>query len=150
MVNVLDHTPADIVRALLVQLGEATEAEATPLGDWPCYATREPNMPDNCVSTFDTVGRDGGRIMQSGELLYNYGFQVRVRAVSLTVGWLKMDAIRKALAESVSLTTVAVGADRYLIHCVCNIGPALPLGTDSPKTNRRLFTTNALLTVRKL
>ena len=79
------------------------------------------------------------------------GFQIRVRATSHQVGWQKMDAIRTAL-EAYYQQTVPLGttAHRYLVHCFSNIGNILPLGKETPTSDRVLFTLNAVTPIRQL
>lgn len=145
--NYLENSPAHIIARLLVELGLATLA--TDNGLWPVYVTNEPSTPDNCITIFNTTGKDGGRSMIDGALLGHSGFQVRVRSHNHSTGWTKADAIQRDLAENVYDETVHVGDKNYLVHCVSNIGDVMDLGTDS-SSKRVLFTINAITVINQL
>lgn len=145
---VLPHSPADVLRQLLVDLGLGSEPAALSL--WPVYATSEPSSPDNCLTTYDTTGLTDARLMVTGEAPVHHGFQVRVRSADHQSGWAKANAVRTALAESVYQHTVHVGASAYLVHAVARIGDVLTLGSESPTSKRRLFTLNAVVTLQAL
>ena len=150
----LTHSPADIVAQMLIDLALGTDPETLdgrgqPAGAWPIYASDEPDAPDNCISVFDTVGRDHGRIFQ-GALQGHPGFQVRVRAATHAEGWAKADAIQATLAESVEWRTVHVGTSTYEVNAVVDIGDVLALGKEPGTSRRVFFTLNALLVAEEV
>lgn len=148
MANTLENSPADVLAYLLVQLSLGTDPSDS--GSWPVYATNEPDSPDNVITTYDTAGTSDGRSQLTGEAWTHYGFQVRIRSTTPTLGWIKADSIRKTLAESVYDITVAVGDKRYLIHCVTRIGNVIALGKESPTSKRNLFTLNATVVLKQV
>lgn len=142
----LSHSPADILRWALIGLGVGSSPATN--SSWPMFVSNEPDMPDNCITLFDTVGRSNGRLMVTGELVDMLGVQVRVRADSHTTGYARSAAIRKVMAEDAYLKRVTIGAVTYLLGSVNNISQIMVLGKDE-KTNRRsLFTINAVVAVR--
>lgn len=145
MPQTLTHSPAQIVRQLLIDLGLGTAS-----GDWPVFYAMEPNAPDNVLTVFDTTGTDDGRSMVTGELFGHDGFQVRVRAKDHATGWLKADAIQTDFAESVSLRQVTVDSSSYLIHAITRIGNVLALGRQTPQSMRSIFTLNATVPLSQL
>lgn len=155
----LGHSPSEVVRQLLVDLGlgvDGTWAANEYTGAaWPVSAGGELDKPDNTITVYDTTGRGLGRGMAGGELNQNFGFQVRVRGTTHRVGWVKADSIQRTLAEGVSKRQVNVAADattpagRYLVWCVSQVGQVLPIGTEVPKSKRKLFTLNALVTIKQ-
>lgn len=145
MANTLTHSPARIIRQLLIDLGLGSNG-----GTWPVFYAMEPNAPDNCISVFDTTGTSDGRSMIDGELFGHEGFQVRVRAQDHDTGWTKADAIQKGLAEDVSLETVTVASSRYTVYAVTRISDVLPLGRQVPQSMRSIFTINATLAVNQV
>ena len=147
MANLLVDSAGAIAAALLVQLGEATDPPAN--GAWPVYFDNEPSDPDNCITAYSTVGRLLGRFYD-GSLLDDSGFQVRVRAINATVGWTKVDAVRVALSTVKRAQVNVSGGGKYLVWCVDNISQIKDIGSDSPKTRRRLFTVDAMLTVKTM
>ena len=150
----LGHSPSEVVRQLLVDLGlgvDGTWAANEYTGAaWPVSASGELDKPDNTITVYDTAGRGLGRGMAGGELNQNFGFQVRVRATTHRIGWVKADTIQRTLAEDVKLRQVNVAGTRYLVWAVVGIGQVLPIGTEVPKSKRKLFTLNAMATIKQL
>jgi len=145
-----EYSPGDVVRYLLIQLGQGVYPSPTGRGDvWPVYKDKEAAQPDNLIKVTDTAGQDDGRTMPDGEPVAHFGFQVMVRAVDNPTGWAKANEIRTALA-GVTRLVVAVDDQRYLVQAVVKIGQVLPLGEEVPVSKRNLFTLNALLSYRKL
>lgn len=147
MSSPLLHSPADIVRVLLVNLGLGANP---PNSTWPVYSTNEPDIPDNCITVFDTVGKGDGRSMTDGELFDHYGIQVRVRATTFSVGYQKVNAIRVAFSESVIEEVVTISGTNYLVKSITQISQIFPLGKEVPTSRRTLFTVNALVTVKRV
>lgn len=153
MANTLLHSPAEVIQQLLIDLGLGTSPEVSPLQAWPVYSTNEPadgqQVSDNVITVYDTTGKGSGRSMHDGQVLGNFGFQIRVRARDHTTGWQKADAIQTTLAESVYQETVGIGSSRYFVHAVVNVGDVLALGTEAPGSRRSVFTINALCPIRQ-
>jgi hypothetical protein len=146
MANTLTHSPADIIRWLLVSLGLGSDPdEGAP---WPVYAAGEPNAPDNVITVYDTAGTDDGRSMIDGEVMGHNGVQIRVRSTTHPVGYAKADAVWTALCEEVYDNTVTIDGVSYLVHSVNKIGDVLALGKEVPASKRSLFTINAVVSVR--
>src|SRR4051812_5836239 len=82
----LSHSPAKIVRQLLIN---SEVARQVPLVPWPVYALSEPESPDDVLTVFNTSGVDHGRLMPTGERSQHEGIQVRVRAASEEEGYIK-------------------------------------------------------------
>lgn len=142
MTQTISHSPADILRRLLIRLGLGADPRSSP---WPVFAAVEPSKPDETVTVYDTQGQSDGRSMIDGEAYRHYGFQVRVRSTDHPRGWLKADAVRRALTQAVENESVAVDGVEYLVRCAAKVGQVLPLGIDNPATKRSLFTLNGLL-----
>lgn len=144
MPGTLYHSPADIVRQALIDMGLGTLPSEE--GAWPVFVSVEPDRPDNCMTVTDTLGKDNGRIMVDGVRPEHHGFQIRFRATSHPVGYLKARAVAVALDSLYqrAVTVTTSGTDRtYLIHCVNRAGDVLYLGQDVSDRNKRdLFTIN--------
>lgn len=143
----MTHSPADIIRTLLITLGLGVDPDSA--GQWPIFSDREPTAPDEVITVYNTQGRSDGRVME-GEVQGPRGIQVRLRSKTPQSGWEKADAIRTALAESIYRNIVVVGAVRYLVQSVAKIGDVIALGKDSTNSQRNLFTINAVTTIRVL
>lgn len=145
MSTTLIDSPAQIVQALLVQLGLATDPVLNPGAAWPAFVRSEPNVPDDCITVKDTAGVSDGRSMINGELWEHYGFQIRVRSTSDQVGWNQAEAIREGLAKVYMATVKTPDNQRWTVQAVTGIKEVLPLGKDTSASKRSLFTVNAML-----
>jgi hypothetical protein len=143
----LTHSPADVIRRLLIALGVGTDPDA--LGEWPIFASGEPAVPDNCITLYDTAGAGGGRMMVNGELVSFDGIQARVRASTHPVGWKKADEIQTAFAMDVYNETVVLESVTYRVFSISRIGDVLALGKESPTSKRSLFTVNATVAMEQ-
>jgi hypothetical protein len=146
--SVLAHTPARVLAQVMVDLGLATNPEAPTAGAWPVYAGKEPDEPDDAMTVYDTAGRDQGRVNPDGTRLELYGVQVRVRSAAKQDGYVQSWVITAAL-DALYWRTVVVEAETYLLRNVVRAGPPVALGTDSPRTERWLCTTNFLLSLAR-
>lgn len=146
------NSPAEIVQALLVVLGQGTNPLVGSIASnsaWPVYATSEPNEPDNCITVYDTTNQTDMRAMWDGSYSRHYGVQVRVRSVDHPTGHQKIHAIGTALAQNVGgragSIVVSCGANTYTVLAMAKIGGTIYLGKDTPRSKRSLFTLNAFL-----
>jgi hypothetical protein len=150
----LPDSPAQIIRRLLIDLGlgvvASYAADVYTGSPWPVFDAGEPDKPDNCLTVTDTLGIDIGQRHFDGRLVQFYGVQVRIRGTTHPVGWLKADAIRNTLAESVFKKIVHVGANNYLVWSMARVGQVLSLGTNVPGDKRKLFTINATSAIEQL
>lgn len=143
----LTHSPADVLRSLLVALGLAAYPPATP---WPAFLGLQPDQPDDALTLTDTPGRKLGRRHHDGRVLEYPGVQVLVRSSDHATGWAKAAAVESALDESVYDTAVAVGASSYLVHSVTRTSKAVFNGKETLRTARTVFTLNVLLDLRQV
>ena len=77
MSDVLLHSPADVLRYALIDLGVGTLP--TDNGDWPIQVAAQSDTPDETLTIYDTLGIDDGRHMGDGERFEHHGIQIRVR-----------------------------------------------------------------------
>lgn len=143
MTGPANHTPAQIVRQLIIDLSLGSAS-----GTWPVYHSSHPDTPDDSICVYTTVGQGDGRVQQ-GETQEHDGIQVRVRGVSDAVAFARAKAIAEAFDNSVLRTSVTVESSTYLVQTMNRLDQILPLGRDSPSSNRRLYTFNALTHIRK-
>jgi hypothetical protein len=146
MPGLLEHSPADVLRRALIAVNLGADPPATP---WPAYTSAEPASPDNVLTCYDTADATGERDGW-GDRSEFHGVQVRVRAATFAVGWTKANAISIAMDKTlVRLLVTMPGGAKYLLEAVTRTSGVLDLGTDGSTTKRRLFTINALVTVRR-
>lgn len=142
----LTHSPADIVRRLLIALGVGVDPPSSP---WPIYASGEPSLPDNVITVFGTTGRQHGRTATDGEMQEHHGIQVRIRAATYPVGYTKARTIATALDTMYQdVITVPSTTNSYLIHAILRTSDVIELGKETPSSKREIFTVNALVSVR--
>lgn len=142
----LSHSPADVLRSLLVDLSLTSYP---PSDDWPAHLVIEPNAPDDVVTLTDTTGRKLARRMTDSLVSEYPGVQVRVRSSDHSTGWTKAKAIEVALDESVSDRLVSVGSSSYLVHSVMRPANVIVNGKETLRTSRSVFTLNVLLDLKQ-
>lgn len=150
------HSPSEVVRQVLVDLGLATLPATPQPRTWPAYVGFEPDgvgVPDDVVTVYDTQGSGGARSMADGGSLFgNYGVQIRFRSTEHRTGWRKADEVQTTLAEHESLAategrivtvTDSDGTETlYALFAFVGIGDVLRIGQE-PGGRRCLFTLNA-------
>ena len=146
----LNHSPADVLRWALVQHGTVTDPTPATLQAWPCYASAEPDAPDDCATVYDTDGVGHGRDHVTGERQEHHGAQVRVRSATHAAGYAKASAVAAALDTGLYRESVTVGGSNYLLHAATRTTGVISLGADVPGSRRFIFTVNAILAVRML
>lgn len=143
----LEHSPADVIRQLIVDLGHGTApADA---GSWPAYVGQKTDSPDATITVYDTAGKNGGREMIGGVRFEHAGVQVLVRATEHRLGYTKAQAIATALDEGVAYTGVTVASTDYVVYAITRTSNVLAIGKEED-TNRDLFTINAIVALRQL
>lgn len=142
----LEHSPADILRNLLVNLGLGTTPSDS--GSWPVYASLMPDTPDNVITLIDTAGVKQGRIQTSGEIQEHYGVQLLIRSTTHPVGYTKAQALAVALDENIQNNTVTISGTTYDVDAVSRRGNVLSLGEEE-ESNRRLFSINAIVSINQ-
>ena len=147
MSTLLTHSPADVIRWLLINNGQGSDPD---LGQaWPIYASSEPTGPDNCLTVYDLQGTEDGREHHGGEILEHPGWQVRVRAQDHRTGWTKLNAVRVWMSETACMEVVTIEGTADLVWAFTRIGNVIPLGTDVAKTKRHLFTLNGTVPIQQ-
>ena len=141
----LNHSPADIVRHLLKNEGYGTLPEERE--DWPLNISMEPDKPDNCITLYDTQGRDFGFTAPDRERQVMEGIQIKVRAIDHPTGFTKANALAIAI-DRISEEVLMIDATQYIIHRIRRTSDVLVLGQEKPQSNRHLFTINAVVSLR--
>ncbi len=143
----LAHSPADIVRYLLIDKSLGTLPSDG--GSWPIFADGEPDAPDSVITVYNMAGRLGGRTQVDGEQQEHPGIQIRIRDPDSRGGGTKARAIAIALDESIRLDNVTIGDNVYKVYAISRIGSVLSLGKEVPSSKRNLFTINAVVALRQ-
>ncbi|MCK9568737.1 minor capsid protein [Candidatus Pacearchaeota archaeon] len=144
----LTHTPANVLQYLMVDLGLGTLP--TSSGNWPIYNANEPDTPDNCITLRDVAGVTHGREQITGVIQEHEGIQIRIRSTDHATGWTKANAIKVALDSSIAMNSVSITTSTYMVHAVTRKSGPFDIGTESPSSKRRLFTINAVVSLRQV
>jgi len=147
MPGALTHSPADIVRNLLINLGLGTTPSDS--GSWPIYSDLEPGSPDSVITVYNSAAILHGRRMPDGETDEHHGVQIRVRDANPKSGYTKSRAIVRSLDVDVSLNTVTFDSSTYTIQSISRVSDVLSIGKESPTSRRNLFTINAMCSLRE-
>jgi len=142
----MTHSPADVIRWLLVSLSLGTDPENGLA--WPIHVSSEPDAPDDLIVVYDTAGITNGRIQRSGETVEHKGVMVQVRGTDHPTAWAKAEAVNTALDESVRNSEVTIGSEVYVVYSVTRHSGPISLGRE-PSTNRFLFSINAVVALRQ-
>ena len=143
----LAHSPADVIRWLLIDLGLGTDPSEED--SWPIHTSSEPDSPDNSITVYDTAGIVDGRIQRTGETREHCGVMLQVRGTSQPIAWAKANAANVILDESIDKSNITIGSTDYIVYAVTRHSGPLSLGRE-PSTNRFLFTINAVVALRQI
>lgn len=145
----LEHSPAEIIRSLLVTLGlgeDPSIGTGSPVYNWPIYISQTPGLQDNVITVYDTTGNKDNRMQATGEVDEHFGIMVQVRADSHPTGYAKASSIASHFDLSVSGNNVTIDGYDYVVNAVVRTGTINSLGKE-PKTDRNLFTLNATVSL---
>ncbi len=143
----LDHPPARVLQAILVDSGIITNP---PDNIWPAYVGFEPDLPDNCVTLFGTDGVDGGRENSGGERQEHHGIQIRIRSSTEEVGFVKARILAVYLDEEILRKNITVDSSNYLVHSIKRTTDVTLIGRDKPEGSRSVHVINLIMMVRKV
>lgn len=113
MSGILTHSPADILRHLLISRSIGTLPEDS--SDWPIYAIRMPANPDNLICVYNTQGVIGGKHHVTKTTIERHGIQISIASASHLVGLAKANEICEVLDDTV-YETLSIGTSQYRIH----------------------------------
>lgn len=148
MPGTLTHSPARIVRELVILLGQGTDPDDN--GTWPVFADLLPDLPDSAIYVTTTTSLLQGREMVAGQVQEFYAVQIGVRAASPTTGWTKANAVGIALDGGNGYQrSVTIGANTYQIHAMDRRSGVIAAGKESPTSKRNLFTLNYITSIRQ-
>lgn len=143
----MTHSPAEIIRQLLLELGYVTLPESSE--DWPCYVSSMPQgegVPNDVVCVTDTAGVQRTRTL-NGRNHVAYGIQVRSRSLDYSSAYQRVSQIAEEF-ESVHRKFIMVGDTVYWIDAIYQSGPAISMGQDEQRlANCSLNITMSLLDV---
>lgn len=127
------------------------DLEIVDSAEWPIFIDQEPDLPDNCITIYGTLGKDDGRTQIDGELQEHHGVQIRVRStdrVGFTIITELACACDKLVDKGITLPD-SEGGSHYIVQSVNRTGNGVnSLGKEMSPSRRNLYTFNALVNVR--
>jgi hypothetical protein len=84
-----------------------------------------------------------------GPVMVHYGIQLRIRSQKHIDGYAKAEEIAAAL-DAIANGTITISAKDYVINNISRNGPPISLGAEKGTTNRRLFTVNFSVTMKRI
>lgn len=154
MSGALNHSPADIIRKLLVDLSVGSLPSLSTTF-WPIYVARTPDTPDSVITITDVESVKNGRVMVNGEVQEHHGIQIAVRDPDFRIGYDKAREVAITLDETVYLNLVSMddstgtGTSTYLVQSASRVGGVISAGKDVATSKRNLFTINAVVSLRQ-
>lgn len=151
MSGLLNHSPAEIVQQLLIDLGYGDDVAYTGTGTaYPVYHGIMPDVEDDCLCVTDTEGIIHQRDMAARSRQEHHGIQVRVRCENVTTGGKKARDIAEAFDSVVYQNTVLIDSSTYLVQAMTRTSPVIYIGPEVGTSRRYLFSVNAIVSVREL
>lgn len=150
MPGTLTHSPADVLRYLLITHGLGSLPTGVSNADWSVFVDNEPDRPDNCLTIYNTVSKLNGRTHTDGEVQEIHGIQVRIRSQVSNEGYTRARQIAVELDTNVYLDNVTIDTVRYCVKSFSRSSDIYAFGKDSPTpTKRSIHTFNGYLVVRQ-
>lgn len=142
----LGHSPADIVRWLLIGLGLGTDPNNE--GTWPIFCDGEGDTPDNVITLYNTSGSVQGETHYNGEVQEHYGIQFRIRGGTSVIAFGKTEALKIMADQDINGSLVTIDSIQYEVHCIARTGTVIALGKVDGK--RYVYTLNATVSLRQI
>ena len=149
----LNHSPAHIIRDLLVALGLGTDPDDNT--SWPIYVSQKPDTPDSMIVVRDTTSYMHGRTAIDGITQEHYGIAIDIRDANPKDDWVKSNALAVALDQTIDKNDVTIedtdgtGSSTYKVYTVSRVSGPFSHGKETPTSKRNLFTINAKVALRQ-
>jgi len=146
----MDYSPAYIMSRFLIDAGLVIDPQDS--GDWPIYVGLIPDddvVKDDVVACVDTDPLKDGRIMEDGENIFHYGFQLLIRATAYNTCYAKAQELALEL-ETINRDTVVISGTTYRLDNVTQTTGVLLLGQEDGSKRRELFSVNFLVTLKEI
>lgn len=151
MAGRLQHSPADVIRYMLIQHGLGTLHSGSGVPDnWTIFSDVEPDRPDAVITVYNTMGVKHAQIHVTREVIEDEGIQIRVRSRTPAEGYEKANAIANELDEFVLQETVTIGTSVYCVHSFNRTSNVIPFPKDSQTPSARMVHVfNGLVTLKQ-
>lgn len=150
MAGSLQLSPAKVLQRLIVNFGGGMLPTNGGADTWPIYVDQEPDLPDNCITIYNVVGRKDGRTMIDGEIMEHHGIQLRIRGALSDVTYTKARALAVLLDEEIYQEQFIIGSSVYCVHSFTRTTDVIPFGKDAPTPSKRsMYSINGLVDLRQ-
>lgn len=139
----MNHSPSKVLSTYLIAAGLFTDDRGE---DWALFISGMQDKPSKAGCLYDTAGVKDGRLMTTGEAIFHYGNQLRVRGLNYQTTRAKLQAVVNDLRE-VQNEEVTIGTDTYTIVAVSRTSDILFLGAEDGSKRRKVFVCNFLSTI---
>lgn len=153
MTRKLGHSPAQIIRQLMIDLDQGSEPNTDQ--EWPIYGEEMPDTPSDAILVSDTEGRVFGRYQVTGETVEKYGIQFRIRSEGL-YGYLRAAEISSAVDVYVRRNEVHldeegdIPAGDYIVNAIHKVGPVIRIGKEPDGGGRWQWSLNCIVSIEPL
>ncbi len=147
--DILLTSPASILAAYIKGQGLMSNPAANMT--WPLFISRIPDgtgVATSCGAIYDTTPIKDGRLMV-GPIIQHYGLQIMIRSADHNVGWKKLEAVSVEL-DSINNEFITVSDEEYQIYNIKRMGTIISLGAEEGTEDRRLFTANFIVTLKRI
>lgn len=154
MAGQLSNSPAEVIRELLLNLSLGVFPDQRTPADWSIYDNGEPDLPNHCITVYDTQGRDHGKTFD-GERQEHYGCQIKIRADEKPTANTRarniattLDAVTRYPVD-IPVRDNITPSGMYTVYAVSRSANVIYNGKDKPNGRRHVYTLNILASIRQ-
>lgn len=143
----LENTPSDIIASLMTQPSGSQFSDPVVKLAWPVYISELPDgqgVPNEAAAIYDTHGRILARFLASGNVVQDYGIQVKIRATNYRDGYIRLGQLAKFFS-TVKHQTVTIASVSYVVDTIMQTSPVISIGQDERR--RAMLTVNFMLSL---
>ena len=144
-------SPAYILQQYIIDNAVGSMTDPSAGNAWPLYVSYTPDNDDtktNLGVLYDTTPIKEGRLME-GQIVSPFGIQLKIRTQKHIEGYTKAEEIANTL-DAVQNNIITIDANDYLIENISRLGAPVSLGIEKGTKERRLFTVNFILTMKRI
>jgi len=146
VVDSLLISPATVLAEYIRQ--ELLMTDPADSSDWPLYISYFPDVKTEMGAIYDTTGIKLGRHMD-GEVIQEYGIQIKISSDVHNDGWAKLEAINAEL-DTIINEEISIDDEDYVIRFVTRNGPPIYLGVEDGTKKRKLFISNCVINLYRI
>lgn len=128
----LNHTPAEILQAILTADSDSLFTLPTERKAWPIYLSfmpDGPNDPPNVAAVYDTPGIIKKRLLASGTVLPTYGIQIKASSRDYGAAHTRLEKTAKNLSK-ISRLAITLNGSQYRVDTLNQTSVVAAIGYD--------------------